>query len=153
MFRLCAFVRINGSAEGRGVFAQPSRTRLVINLVCLFDFELNSPPGTIIGRRSNYLSHLTARPKICIVNIYILEVTMKATILDLRYRMNEVLKALDRNEQVSILYHGKLKGIITTGSEATGSKVSKHPFFNMRKDIQSVEQEMHKLRKGRYCDI
>ena len=78
---------------------------------------------------------------------------MKATILDLRYRMNEVLKALDRNEKVSILYHGKLKGIITTSAEARGAKVAKHPFFNMRKGAKSVEEEMDKLRGGRYGAI
>lgn len=35
---------------------------------------------------------------------------MKATVVDLRYKMNDVLKALDRNETVTILYHGKVKG-------------------------------------------
>ena len=38
---------------------------------------------------------------------------MKATVVDLRYRMKEVLKALDRNEDVKILYHGKTKGVIS----------------------------------------
>lgn len=78
---------------------------------------------------------------------------MKATILDLRYRMNEVLKALDRNENVSILYHGKLKGIITPGAEITGAKVTQHPFFGMRKSGKSVEQKMAELRGGRQSDI
>ena len=32
---------------------------------------------------------------------------MKATIVDLRYRMKDILRALERNEDVSILYHGK----------------------------------------------
>jgi hypothetical protein len=34
---------------------------------------------------------------------------MEASVLDLRYRMDEVLKALDRREKVIILYHGKVK--------------------------------------------
>ena len=34
---------------------------------------------------------------------------MKASIVDLRYKMNTILKALDRNEAVTILYHGKEK--------------------------------------------
>ena len=75
---------------------------------------------------------------------------MKATILDLRYRMNDVLKALERNEKVSISYHGKLKGIITAGAGPANAKVMEHPFFGMRKARQSVEQEMGKLRGGRY---
>lgn len=75
---------------------------------------------------------------------------MKATILDLRYRMNEVLKALDRNENVSILYHGKLKGIITASTGATWTKVTEHPFFNIRKGVKPVDKEMDALRGGRY---
>ena len=35
---------------------------------------------------------------------------MKATVVDLRYKMNDVLKVLDRNEKVTILYRGKVKG-------------------------------------------
>ncbi len=27
----------------------------------------------------------------------------------LRYKMNDVVKALDRNEKVTVLYHGKIK--------------------------------------------
>ena len=30
----------------------------------------------------------------------------------LRCKMNDVLKALDKNEKVTVLYHGKIKGII-----------------------------------------
>ena len=33
---------------------------------------------------------------------------MKASIVDLRYRMNDVLKALERSEDVDILYHGRV---------------------------------------------
>lgn len=37
---------------------------------------------------------------------------MEASIVDLRYKMKDVLQSLDRNENVKIYYHGKLKGII-----------------------------------------
>jgi hypothetical protein len=33
-------------------------------------------------------------------------------VVDLRYKMNGILKTLDRNEEVTVLYHGKGKGII-----------------------------------------
>ena len=33
---------------------------------------------------------------------------MKASIVDLRYKTTDILKALDRNESVTILYHGKI---------------------------------------------
>ncbi|MBI2192911.1 MAG: hypothetical protein HYU36_13105 [Planctomycetes bacterium] len=37
---------------------------------------------------------------------------MKASFLDLRRRMREVLRALERNESVTILYHGKEKAVL-----------------------------------------
>ena len=75
---------------------------------------------------------------------------MKATVVDLRYRMNDVLRALERNEDVSILYHGKTKGVITARATSTGGRVAEHPFFNMRPSADSVANQMEKLRGGRY---
>ena len=76
---------------------------------------------------------------------------MKASIVDLRYKMKEVLNALDKNEQVEILYHGKLKGILSPIMREKRKKVRDHPFFGMYKDhSMSVEQGMSKLRKNRY---
>lgn len=78
---------------------------------------------------------------------------MKASVADLRYRMNEVLKALGRNEDVSILCRGKLKGVIKAAKERTRRKVSEHPFFNMYESGKSVKQLMDRLRGGRYRGI
>jgi len=78
---------------------------------------------------------------------------MQATIVDLRYRMNDVLKALDRNEEVGILYHGKLKGIIRTAMRRTARRVTEHPFFNMQRNVGSVDAKMGRLRGGRYRDL
>ena len=78
---------------------------------------------------------------------------MKASVVDLRYRMNEVLKALDRNEDVSILCRGKLKGVIKATKGKSKSKVSEHPFFGMCENGGSAEQLMDRLRGGRYRDI
>lgn len=78
---------------------------------------------------------------------------MKATVVDLRYHMKDVLKALDRNENVSILYHGKVKGVITASRDTRRTEVTKHPFFNMRRKRTSVEKQMDVLRGGRHCDI
>lgn len=76
---------------------------------------------------------------------------MKATVVDLRYKMNEVLKALERNEDVQILYHGKLKGVISPANRQAPSRVSEHPFFGMRDgESTTVEEEMEKLRGGRH---
>lgn len=78
---------------------------------------------------------------------------MQATVVDLRYHMNDILKALDRNEDVDILYRGKTKGVIVAKIERTSQKVSEHPFFNMRKSSHSVEDEMEHLRGVRYRDL
>ena len=75
---------------------------------------------------------------------------MKARIIDLRYRMSDVLKALERNEDVIIQHRGKTKGILTTPVPATGGSVEEHPFFGMRRGETSVEAEMDVLRGGRH---
>jgi hypothetical protein len=38
---------------------------------------------------------------------------MKSSVVDLRYRMKDVLKAIDRGETVSVLYRGKEKARLT----------------------------------------
>ena len=53
---------------------------------------------------------------------------MKVSIVDLRYKMNNVLKALAPNEEVKILYRGKPKGgDFVFGKKATKLKVKDHP--------------------------
>jgi hypothetical protein len=78
---------------------------------------------------------------------------MKASVVDLRYRMNEVLKALERNEDVSIVSRGRLKGVIKPVRGKPGIKVSDHPFFNMQREGEAVEEQMTRLRGGRYRGI
>ena len=77
---------------------------------------------------------------------------MNASVVDLRYRMKDILKALDRNETVTITYHGKKKGIITPASSSTDINISSHPFFGMKADDteKSVETTMEDLRNVRY---
>ena len=78
---------------------------------------------------------------------------MKASIVDLRYKTNDILKALDRNESVTVLYHGKVKGIIRPARERSELKVREHPFFGMYKDLEpeeSVLETLNNLRKPRY---
>lgn len=79
---------------------------------------------------------------------------MKATVVDLRYRMKDILKALDRNEKITILYHGKVKGKIMPARGKPGQKVSDHPFFGMKKKSKnSVMEELELLRGERNSDI
>ena len=77
---------------------------------------------------------------------------MNATVLDLRYKMNKVLGALENRESVHVLYHGKVKGIILpVGGSAV--KTMDHAFFGSNKSEESVDDVMEGLRGGRHRDI
>lgn len=80
---------------------------------------------------------------------------MKATVVDLRYKMNDVLKALDRNEKVTVSYRGKVKGVLVPAGEKNQLKMKEHPFIGMlsQETSQSVEDTMKELRRPRYDDI
>lgn len=76
---------------------------------------------------------------------------MEASIVDLRYKSKEVLRALDRNEEVRVTYRGKVKGrIISESGTGNSMKVAEHPFFGMDTSLESVESIMDELRKPRY---
>ncbi len=76
---------------------------------------------------------------------------MKANIIDLRYKMKDVLLALERSEIVQILYHGKLKGTIIPAIKKSDKRMEDHPFFGMFKGEEgTVEEKMNALRGGRY---
>jgi len=76
---------------------------------------------------------------------------VKASALDLRYRMNEVLKALERRERISLLYHGKVKGAIVPIGRKGTVPTPDHPFFGMGStEERSVTVVMDHLRGERY---
>ena len=76
---------------------------------------------------------------------------MEASVLDLRYKMKAVLEALERREEVRILYHGKIKGTIVPASRKGTARIADHPFFGMKKGDQAdVLGIMDDLRKGRF---
>ena len=76
---------------------------------------------------------------------------MKASIVDLRYKTKEILKALEKNETVTVLYHGKVRGVIKPVKEKSLTKVKDHPFFGMaEKSSRTVLEELESLRKGRH---
>jgi hypothetical protein len=76
---------------------------------------------------------------------------MKASVVDLRYKMNEVLKALEKREKVTILYRGKVKGVILPAGAGKFDKVENHPFFDMAgKGEKSVTEQMQELRGFRF---
>jgi hypothetical protein len=76
---------------------------------------------------------------------------MKANIVDLRYKMKDVLKALNRKERVEIMYRGKAKGIIMPVHETPKKSVTEHPFFGLLANEKTpVIRIMEDLRGGRY---
>ena len=77
---------------------------------------------------------------------------VKASIVDLRYKTTDILKALDRNESVTVLYHGKVKGIIKPAREKSKLKVKDHPFFGMGRECdKTVLEELEMFRKPRHA--
>lgn len=76
---------------------------------------------------------------------------MRASIVDLRYKMKDILRALERRETVTILYHGKVKGTIVPAERDGELRVAAHPFFGMRADdARPVEKVVDELRGGRF---
>jgi hypothetical protein len=64
--------------------------------------------------------------------------------------MNEILKAIDRNEEVTILYHGKVKGVIKPKISRGRRRISDYPFFNMYQSKETVDKMMDDLGGDRY---
>lgn len=83
---------------------------------------------------------------------------MKASIVDLRYRMKDVLKAIDRGEPVTILYRGKEKArIVPIKAEKPKMRIEDHPACGMwadREDMKDPVAWVRKLRsKRRFADL
>lgn len=80
---------------------------------------------------------------------------MKASVVDLRYKTKDVLRALERRETVTVLYHGKVKGtIVPPRSGCQTPRVADHPFFGIAaRDRRPVTRLIDELRKGRFDDL
>ncbi|MBL7218752.1 MAG: type II toxin-antitoxin system Phd/YefM family antitoxin [Phycisphaerae bacterium] len=84
---------------------------------------------------------------------------MKASFVDLRKKSSEVIRAIHRNESVTVLYRGKPAAIMQPISGQVDRSVLKaadHPAFGLwadRDDMADVAAHVHELRKGRFDDI
>ncbi len=85
---------------------------------------------------------------------------MKATVLDLRRRMKDVLSALKRNESVTLVRRGKVVGVIhpletdpISRGHHRARRASSHPAFGLwkdRADMKDVKAFVERLRGGRF---
>lgn len=77
---------------------------------------------------------------------------MKASILDLRRHMGDILKALDRNEKVTLTYRGHEKATIVPKKMSRAVRMTQHPAFGLwgkRTDLKDVDAAVRNIRKGR----
>ena len=80
---------------------------------------------------------------------------MEASIVDLRYRMKDVLRAIDRGETVTVTYRGKEKARLVPSNTAGRLLVNPrdHPACGMWKDREDMADPVayiRKLRQPRY---
>ncbi|PWT99941.1 MAG: hypothetical protein C5B51_26035 [Terriglobia bacterium] len=82
---------------------------------------------------------------------------MKATILDLRYRMKDVLRAIDRGEAVTVLHRGKEKArLLPIVRKSNDARAEDQEFFGMwkdRRDLVDPSAYVRKLRQPRYANL
>ena len=84
---------------------------------------------------------------------------MEASIVDLRYRMKDVLRAIDRGETVTVTYRGKEKARLVPSSAASARVLVNprdHPFVGMWKDREDMADPVayiRKLRQPRYAHL
>jgi len=79
---------------------------------------------------------------------------MESSFVELRHKMKDILKALERNETVKIFYRGKIKGIIVPAGVSSRKGVKEHTFFGMARDrVAPVADTMAELRGSRLRDL
>jgi prevent-host-death family protein len=74
---------------------------------------------------------------------------MEARIVDLRYRMKDVLRALERGETVTVLHRGKPKARIVPIDDDKRVKAEDMEAFGMWKDREDMKDPAEWVRKIR----
>jgi antitoxin (DNA-binding transcriptional repressor) of toxin-antitoxin stability system len=84
---------------------------------------------------------------------------MKASFVDLRKKSAEIIRAIERNERITLYYRGRPKAVIVPiGGEAEKPTINAedHPAFGMwadRDDMKDVAGYVRNLRKRRYSAL
>ncbi len=79
---------------------------------------------------------------------------MQLTASQLQSKHKALIDALKRGESVEITYHGQMLGVVHPAAQAVNTQEQESAmaeFFGMHKenDINSVEEELRLIRKGR----
>jgi len=83
---------------------------------------------------------------------------MRASVVDLRHKMKEILQALARNEPVTITYHGTDRAVMLPLGRAEQDRkpFRDSPAFGMWKDrdeMKDVTAWLRAIRRGRIDDL
>lgn len=79
---------------------------------------------------------------------------MKASVMDLRYRTREILRALEAKEEITLTHRGTEKGTIipTTPQPSDSKSLASHPAVGMWADHEeSVPALIARIRQPRSC--
>lgn len=77
---------------------------------------------------------------------------MRASVVDLRRKMKQVMKALERNEEVTLLYHGKERAVIVPVREPRPrpkADIREHPAFGMLRNDPATRNVAAYIRRIR----
>jgi hypothetical protein len=81
---------------------------------------------------------------------------MKASFVDLRKKSKQIIRAINRNEKVTLFYRGRAKAVmqpIGQEGDQPDVKAQDHAAFGIwadREDLKDVAGHVRKLRKGRF---
>ncbi len=83
---------------------------------------------------------------------------MQVTAVGLRRRTREIFEALDRGEEVTILYRGEEKGVIVPAKNRRRKQrpMTEHPAVGMwkdREDMKDVHAYLRRMRRSRFDDL
>lgn len=82
---------------------------------------------------------------------------MKISFLELRRDPGRLLKALDRNEEVTVSRRGReVARVIPSGKSVAKTSVRQHPAFGMwadREETRDPAAHVRRLRRGRFDDL
>lgn len=83
---------------------------------------------------------------------------MKASFVELRKKSNEIVRALNRNESVTVFYRGRAKAVMQPIAAERGGavKTAQHAAFGLwrdRADWGDVPARLCALRKRRFDDL